>query len=1597
MRQIYCLLFLILHLWCCAADRTTSSYLSPTDERLQRVFLDGVKSSDLQTIYYSVLNYGSRLSSAEKEALCSRVKSLHAESKLNEFEKNFYLIGIHAELKCSTPVPSSIISTLESALAKDATTAPEVYFNFFAAKAAGIALDDAAKLRAVKNLQAILKKDDSLSNLGHAFAVAAEAGGNGVLILDRVEDAIAQADEVDGKMLQFEGGLSITALVLSGALKLTAAQKKPHPITPVQATKFATYFLSRRSVQTAKGAHVLLDALTTLNQQKGIAPICVQVIGNGQLQPEDLQVNFRVVDLLGNAVSPALDSITASVTAKPGSTSVAKDVKLTLKGSDKTVFALDLKQAKPGRGLYVADLTAGTFKQTVELKILGRVKVASLEVGIGDSDSSSAVKKQSVTYPDKLSSSLSADSQQKVVMKVSLVDEVSGKPISVHQAFVRFENAQTGEEIVFVAEQDTSKAYKFDMDVGARSSDFSHTSGKYQMELIVGDASLSNSFRWHVANINLKFPQDGSPAAAQESVYKPKKEIVHQFRAPEKRPARFVSDLFTGICCIPLLILFILWIRLRVNISNFPFSLSAIGFHVGLGAILFLFFVFWVQLDMFTTIRYLLPLALFTFLCGNRLLRSLAAKRTAHEKTRNLCYFFRILSFRWAEDGRSVDDFQMQRKVLLELVEILNCLHLIPTECCPSAELLCILLQALLQAPLPDIHLFASGTVEEFDTVTFEKNLGNLKDTQESISSLSSWCLQWRSHHKKIVSSWLTVLKQVKVEHRLTLFYLANDVIQYSKRNNYEFVESWGTTLQRATTMVRDEKVKNKILRIFKIWEQRGVYNDDFIGDLVGLLNMPPPAKKNQTEAKENVPEVEDPQTTALIANIRDCVKLQERTDKSFKNLSKTPQVDIENIKQNLKDRSHVEDVEKELEDCLTHLEAYMTTLKAEIKARGILITALVQADEFYHNQRGDVKTVAIAYRNFGNRVKTMKKKLEELTPTLPSPIPSPDINAPSPEPDGMEFDFPGSGGNFSNGFMSYMDSGALPFDINDFHRDSHTSRMAQQRAEGGRSSAQQIQVIGSHGSSKGEVDYGGVSDIFKNIINDTSPPSGYIPSLEPPQPVPPVGGNSLPPYMGGSSADTETAYNPGLDLGEFNADNNYGSGYGPNSGPSNYAAPSIVPPPVPPPIAQNPMEAYGRSWGGGGHEWMGNNAATGYDHGIETPTSPPHFDRKPSAGDTGMLEYDENAESSSAGDIDHRQLNLPSELHAVPPKVKNRAVDVDHRNLISLTGSPGAKVTTEKDIPPPPVAPPLLWPPKGQKDVDLRQPNTPAGNERKSSPAEGEGGPGDEVIVPPPLPPALIPLDLPPSFGKFFKEPINADGPPLLPDFQTPPPGFVVPPPPNSAAGKKNQQKAAMMGGKNAQNGPDIVESVDMEMSDEDMEEYHNTHEEEDLLEREAEEAEEDEELEGQEEMDEMDGGMQNNRGGPRGMPPMPFMGQMNFAGHPPLLPTPPGGPPPGNWNGPPAAGGGGNFPRGGGFFGGAGGERMRGPQGFPMQGGPLFNFRPGMNMRGNGRPPLRGRPHPFRTGPLFRGGGGGGGGNRGRGRGGKWMRKKSKKRKKF
>ena len=71
------------------------------------------------------------------------------------------------------------------------------------------------------------------------------------------------------------------------------------------------------------------------------------------------------------------------------------------------------------------------------------------------------------------------------------------------------------------------------------------------------------------------------------------------------------------------------------------------------------------------------------------------------------------------------------------------------------------------------------------------------------------------------------------------MFYLANDVIQHAKRkSDMNVVNQWVFAIQKATPHVRSpSSVSNAIARIFKIWEERGIYSKDATADLLSLLS----------------------------------------------------------------------------------------------------------------------------------------------------------------------------------------------------------------------------------------------------------------------------------------------------------------------------------------------------------------------------------------------------------------------------------------------------------------------------------------------------------------------------------------------------------------------------------------------------------------------------------------------------------------------------------------------------------------------------------------------------------------------------------------
>lgn len=56
-----------------------------------------------------------------------------------------------------------------------------------------------------------------------------------------------------------------------------------------------------------------------------------------------------------------------------------------------------------------------------------------------------------------------ADWHQRLLMRFTLKDKSTKEAMTVHQAFVKLTNQATGQEIIFVAEPDVGKSYRFDM------------------------------------------------------------------------------------------------------------------------------------------------------------------------------------------------------------------------------------------------------------------------------------------------------------------------------------------------------------------------------------------------------------------------------------------------------------------------------------------------------------------------------------------------------------------------------------------------------------------------------------------------------------------------------------------------------------------------------------------------------------------------------------------------------------------------------------------------------------------------------------------------------------------------------------------------------------------------------------------------------------------------------------------------------------------------------------------------------------------------------------------------------------------------------
>ncbi|KAM3328155.1 regulation of nuclear pre-mRNA domain-containing protein 1B [Capsicum galapagoense] len=116
---------------------------------------------------------------------------------------------------------------------------------------------------------------------------------------------------------------------------------------------------------------------------------------------------------------------------------------------------------------------------------------------------------------------------------------------------------------------------------------------------------------------------------------------------------------------------------------------------------------------------------------------------------------------------------------------------------------------------------------DAFDGKLLSEKLSKLNSSQQSIESLSRWCISHRKKAKQVVETWDKSFRSAQRDQRVSFLYLANDILQNSRRKGSEFVNEFWKVLPASLKLVSetgDENGKKVASRLVDIWEERKVF-----------------------------------------------------------------------------------------------------------------------------------------------------------------------------------------------------------------------------------------------------------------------------------------------------------------------------------------------------------------------------------------------------------------------------------------------------------------------------------------------------------------------------------------------------------------------------------------------------------------------------------------------------------------------------------------------------------------------------------------------------------------------------------------------------
>ncbi|KAL5467428.1 hypothetical protein EMCRGX_G031649, partial [Ephydatia muelleri] len=248
-------------------------------------------------------------------------------------------------------------------------------------------------------------------------------------------------------------------------------------------------------------------------------------------------------------------------------------------------------------------------------------------------------------------------------------------------------------------------------------------------------------------------------------------------------------------------------------------------------------------------------------------------------------------------------------------------------------------------------------------SATLEKKLKDLSVTVHSIQGISQWVIHHRKHAKTVVGHWYKELQSGSSNRKLTLLYLANDILQNSRKKGTEYVTEFNRVLPKAFHLVnneKDESLSAAVSRILSVWEERKVFEDDLIKKYKAYLtagsshshrrirsdsdakkrirDSPPVPKPEELSPAESPPKKREPpepeELFKRMAAIDRSNSVAADTATQQRIAALPPEVHSSSLSVGLKDKTAVNQLMEKVDEAIKLLSDYTARVEAEVKER---------------------------------------------------------------------------------------------------------------------------------------------------------------------------------------------------------------------------------------------------------------------------------------------------------------------------------------------------------------------------------------------------------------------------------------------------------------------------------------------------------------------------------------------------------------------------------------------------------------------------------------------------------------------------------------